>query len=335
VANDIARGVLAFFNAPIAVDGGAVRISTSIGVVHRLGRECGALDLLKRADTAMYEAKRRGGNTIACYDRDIGDKRKRELDRATRLRAVMDSKSVTIDYCPIVQAASEQIVGVAAEPKWAITGETAEGEALQRLIEENDLVPQFLAAVLARAFTDALPWQGIMLNMRLPGALLQSRDFAAIVRKILARARFPAERLKIEISEADIEADRGSILEGLAELAAEGVSLKLRNFGAGRSSIGLLRRTELAEVAIDPSLAAVIVTDSTAQRLVQGIAAIAGALGLPVTAQGVEDRVQAKLLRLAGCEHLEGPCFGSAMAPEVLSLALANSRFAESASTRG
>jgi EAL domain-containing protein (putative c-di-GMP-specific phosphodiesterase class I) len=323
-ASGIAQGILGFFGAPITVDGGAIRITASVGAAHRRGADVSAMELLKRADTAMYEAKRRGGNSHAWYDRDVGQMRKRERDRAAQLRAVLDSQSVKLNYCAIVEAASEEIVGVAAEPQWEIAGQEFDGNELRRLVEENDLARPFLAAVLSKAFADALPWQGIRLNMRLPGALVGRPDFAATVLEAMSETGFPAGRLTIEIGEADIA---GTALDDTcAELRARGIALALRGFGDGQSSIGLLQRTKFAELALDPSLAASIVIDGNSQRLSQGMVALAAALELSVTARGVEDGDQAGLLRLAGCTRLEGPCFGDEMTAEAVGRALAEKR---------
>ena len=87
LADNISRAILEFFRAPIAVNGGTVQISTSIGAAHRLGREFSAMDLLKRADTAMYEAKRRGGNSVVCYDRGMEAATKLELAHVGHLQA--------------------------------------------------------------------------------------------------------------------------------------------------------------------------------------------------------------------------------------------------------
>ena len=323
VADELAQGIIELFNGPILIDRGLAKVSASIGMAHRLGQEFSAMDLLKRADTAMYEAKKRGGNSVICYDRDVGVERKLELERAGKMRAGLGPHLVRVAYRPIVAAATEEIVGVAAEPQWRIVDQEIDGAELRRLVEENDLARPFLAAVLTRAFTDTLPWQGMTLNLRLPGTLVRTPELAGIARRALIATGFPAERLTLEIAEADIGGGRTTINDGLAQLRALGVSLAWRGFGPGQTSSGVPQDISFDEFALDPSLSAGIVKNANSQRLTRDVISIAGALEVSVTAHGVGDRDQAQLLRLAGCKRLEGPCFGPEMTADAFSRHLA------------
>jgi EAL domain-containing protein (putative c-di-GMP-specific phosphodiesterase class I) len=134
--------------------------------------------------------------------------------------------------------------------------------------------------------------------------------FDDMVSEILADTGFPPTRLDLELTERHLVSDPGQAFRTMTRLRERGISMSLDDFGTGYSSIGYLKRFKFDRLKLDQSICAEIVSDRNAQQMIQGTIAIANSLGLDVTAEGVENEDQVKVLKLAGCRWLQGFYFG-------------------------
>lgn len=152
-----------------------------------------------------------------------------------------------------------------------------------------------------------------MLSVNISPAQFRDPEFETRVVQVLARCHFPARRLQIEVTESYVMENPARALAAIENLKALGAAVALDDFGIGYSSIGYLRSFRFDTLKIDKSLAGLVDVDAQAAELVRGTVRIAGALGMTVVAEGVENQQQLALLRRAGCDRLQGFYFSEPM----------------------
>jgi diguanylate cyclase (GGDEF)-like protein len=311
----IGETFLAFLREPFIFDGREIRITTSVGVACGHARQVPLEELLRRADIAMYQAKKDGGDRVASYNADIDLRLRQRVQLAAALREALKAGQISVAYQIIADAHSEEICGVEALARWKFSDGTSIGpEIFIPLAEENGLIEDLGNHVLRQACMDAIGWEGILLSVNVSPVQFHNPRFDAIIGDILAKTNFPPERLDLEFTERHLVSDPDQAFTAMQKLKARGISISLDDFGTGYSSIGYLKRFNFDRLKLDQSICADVTTDADAQQMIQGTITIARSLGLEVTAEGVENEHQAALLRLAGCRRLQGYYFGEPVA---------------------
>ncbi|MEM9189668.1 MAG: EAL domain-containing protein [Myxococcota bacterium] len=277
--------------------------------------------LLQNADTAMYAAKRSGGDGFSFYSAHMNADSRRRLDLDRRLRSAVPER-LSVHYQPLVGSTSHRISAVEALVRW-------EDEELGR-VSPTEFIPVAEAVglidaigefALRRAAKDAARWieQGygpISVSVNVSGRQLRQPNFVAVVDTILAESNLPPRFLRLEITES-VTVDKGAA-GVLARLSDMGVSISLDDFGTGYSSLSHLRRLPIDCLKIDRSFVASIHQSSEDRNMVRAIVLMARALGLSVVAEGVEEQAQADILRTLHCDELQGYFFGRPVPREAL-----------------
>ncbi len=232
-------------------------------------------------------------------------------------------------YQPIYSARDGFITSVEALVRWP-RGEDHEPISPAEFIpiaEETGLIDELGAWTMRRACEDARAWPGLKVAVNVSPAQFRNPHFAESVDAILKETAFPAECLGIEITETYLITHPTQASAAIDAVRARGVTVALDDFGVGYSSIGYLRSFAFDTLKLDRSLIANIDRDPHAQRLVQATVALAAALNLDVTAEGVETEEEATLLRLAGCDSFQGFFFGRPVpAAEITAVLSVNAR---------
>jgi EAL domain-containing protein (putative c-di-GMP-specific phosphodiesterase class I) len=179
--------------------------------------------------------------------------------------------------------------------------------------EATGLINRLGLLVLRRACTDALSFGEISLSVNVSVAQLRDPDFAAHLRAILTETRFPPQRLEIEITESYIMLDPDMARLILDEIQSMGVKVSLDDFGSGYASIGFLRQFQFDRLKIDRSLVSDAISDKGALAMLHSSVAVARAMGMSIVAEGVENEGQADLMKVAGCDQLQGWLFSKAL----------------------
>jgi EAL domain-containing protein (putative c-di-GMP-specific phosphodiesterase class I) len=227
------------------------------------------------------------------------------------LRESLKTADITVAYQVVVDAQSWRPSAVEALARWTLPdGQSVAPEIFIPLAEESGLIESLSNQVLRQACTDAANWDGLVLSVNVSPVQFHNPRFDEIVARVLEESGFPPGRLDLELTERHLVSDPDQADLTMTRLRERGISMSLDDFGTGYSSIGYLKRFKFDRLKLDQSICAEVVYDTNAQQMVQGTIAIAKSLGLEVTAEGVEDSNQAKLLRLAGCRWLQGFCFG-------------------------
>lgn len=319
MASRFAEQVLAGLNLPVRLGERTIYIGASIGIASGTLLECTSTELFRRADIAMYHSKMNGKGQVTHYDAELNSARERQLTIENEIRGGLMRNEFDVWYQPIVDARSQQMVGVEALVRWL--GRPAGALPPDKFIpiaETSGLIHALGQFVLRRACMDLQPFSDLKLSVNISPAQFRDPEFEDKVASVLRDSHFPAQRLQLEVTETYVLENPERACAAIRNLKALGTAIALDDFGTGYSSIGYLRRFNFDTIKIDKSLAGLVDDDEQAAALVGGTIRIASALGMAVIAEGVENEKQMKLLRLAGCDRLQGFFFSAPMPIDAL-----------------
>jgi predicted signal transduction protein with EAL and GGDEF domain len=296
--------------APFMVEGQHVAVGASIGV--SLAPEHGneADTLLRRADVAMYVAKR-GGAGFAIYSADQDRNSPDRLSLIGELRRAVEDGELVLHYQPKIDLRTGALAGVEALVRWEhpIRGLLSPDQFVP-IAEQAGLIEPLSLWVLRAALMQANAWRRIGLEVPVAVNLsmrsLHDEDLPDTIAELLTATRTPANLLVLEITESTLMADPTRTLAILERLRAMNVRVAIDDFGTGHSSLTYLKRLLVDELKIDRSFVKDIVTDATDRIIVRSTIDLAHGLGLRVVAEGVEDAITRALLADLGCDEAQG-----------------------------
>jgi diguanylate cyclase (GGDEF)-like protein len=314
---EVANAVLACMAKPISADGAEVQISASIGMAE-LGRGLSEETVLRRADVALYAAKRAGRNAIAWFDQELERELTERLSLEEDIRRGIRAGEFVPFFQPLIDLESRQIVGFEALARWkSPTRGFLEAEFFIDAAERTGLIGPLTLNVMERALKDARSWPA-NLKLAVNVSPIQFRDqtLAEQILKLLAATGFPARRLEIEITEASMLEDREQVLSIIESLRNVGISISLDDFGTGYASLAQVNRLPLDRIKIDKSFITTIVKSEQTAAIVNTIASLGHTLNVPISAEGVESEQIRSALEKYGCSEAQGWLFGRAISAE-------------------
>jgi diguanylate cyclase len=318
-AQRVARALVAALGSPIGLDGLTLVLEASAGVAVFPDHALDAEGLLRRADVAMYQAKRdRSG--VEVYEATRDGNTLDRLGLLGDLRRALEAGEVELHYQPKVRF-DGQVAGLEALVRWEHPdrGRVNPDEFIA-MAETSGLMPQLTEYVLDTALAQVARWREAGLDV--PVAVnvsprdVHSPGFAGAVAARLAHHRVPPGCLQLEITEHVLLEDPQRAAETLNALTGHGVKMSLDDFGTGYSSLVHLRRLPVSELKIDRSFVARLVVDAEDAEIVRCTVDLAHSLGLMVVAEGVEDNETWERLRELRCDAVQGWLVAAAMPPE-------------------
>lgn len=286
-----------------------VGISLGISVFPDDGTD--ADTLLKNADTALYRAKSEGRNLYRFFepamDAVVQARRALEVD----LEAAVPRQEFDLDFQPIMNIASGEIVGAEALMRWHSPARgTVSPDEFIPAAEETGLIVPLGEWALRKACTAAASWPpGLRIAVNVSAVQLKSGGFARDVISALAFSGVAAGQLELEITETVLMDESKAVLKTLRQLRELGIRIALDDFGTGYSSLGYLRRFPVDKIKIDRSFIHDMGNRDTA-AIVRTIIGLGAELGIIVTAEGVETEAQLDMLRKDGCVEAQGYLIG-------------------------
>jgi diguanylate cyclase (GGDEF)-like protein len=318
-ATRIARGLVGALSSPMDLDGLTLVLEASAGVAVFPDHALDAEGLLRRADVAMYQAKRdRTG--VEVYESKRDSNTPDRLGLLGDLRRALDAHEVQLHYQPKVRF-DGHVAGLEALVRWVHPerGKVPPDEFIA-IAESSGLMPHLTEYVLETALEQVAHWrsQGLFVPVAVN---VSPRDvhtpgFAGAVAARLARHGVPAGALQLEITEHVLLEDPQRAADTLNALTGHGVKMSLDDFGTGYSSLVHLRRLPVSELKIDRSFVARLAVDTEDAEIVRCTVDLAHSLGLLVVAEGVEDDETWERLRDLGCDAVQGWLVAAAMPPE-------------------
>ncbi len=309
---------------PFLIDGRTIEIGASIGVASRGDAE-DAHELLRRADMALYEAKETGRGCAVTYHPDLDRQREKIAALEGELRRALQRDEIQPVFQPLASAASGDITGVEALARWRRTEGAIGPDAFIPLAEKCGLIDILGHQMLRKSIVASRAWSPLSLSVNVSPIQLCNPNFAGDVLALLKEEDFDPSRLTLEITEAVLMSNPEQARRSITALKSAGIRFALDDFGSGYASIGTLREFGFDRMKIDRSLVQAMNDGSTGRNVLTATISLAKALGIPVTAEGIESADQADVLRGAGCDQLQGYLVGKPMGQDELASWLASS----------
>jgi len=305
-----ARAVLAALAEPVIVRGEVLGLSGSVGFAIAPEHGTDGVDIARRAELAMKAAKRdRRGQALAFKGvmEVVHDERqalRRDLKQAVTTRAF------DIEYQPIVAANGYRMVGVEALVRWnhPDRGSVPPADFIP-LAEQSGLMDDLGDLVLRRALADAKRWPGLYVAINLSPVQLRDRERVERIAGLIRDSGIDPTRVVLEITEGVLIEKPDRIKSHLEFLRALGVRIALDDFGSGYSSLTYLRQFPIDKLKIDRGFVIPLGASGNAGVIIQAIVSLGRALDLTVLVEGIETDEQRVLLRLAGCNEMQGFLF--------------------------
>ncbi len=315
--SDVLELVKRFYEAirePYECLGHQVRTDASIGIAMAPDDGTSLDQLLKSADLAMYGAKADGRRTYRFFEPDMDARVKARRTLELDMREAIADQAFELRYQPVVDLASNEIVGCEALLRWnhPVRGMISPAEFIP-IAEETGLICEIGDWVLATACAEATHWPpAIKLAVNVSPVQFRSHAFSLKVANALAATGLSAGRLELEITEAVLIRDDEAALSMLQHLRAIGVRIALDDFGTGYSSLSYLRRFPFDKIKIDRSFINDLADAEGSSSIVQAVINIAKSRNMTTTAEGVETEQQKEMLTGLGCTEMQGFLFSQA-----------------------
>ncbi len=311
--------ILLGISIPVSLGATTLNISASAGL-SMLDSGVTPDDALRRADIAMYAAKRMGRNCYVWFDDDMERQLQVRLRLEEEIRTGIAQAQFVPFYQPQICLDSGELTGFEVLARWHSPSRgLVEPEGFIAAAEASGLIGPLSMSVARQAMTEARAWpEHLRLAVNISPGQFRDRHLAGRILKLLTETNFPAARLEVEISEASLLEDRKLALVTIHSLKNMGVSISLDDFGTGYASMSQLRTLPFDRIKIDRSFVASLLEDDQSEAIVSTIASLGRALSLPITAEGIEtDRIRAKLTAL-GCSDGQGWLFGKAVSGQTI-----------------
>lgn len=344
----IAQQVAEAFNKPFVVDGQEMLVRPSIGVAVASGDEpdLAPETLVKRADVAMYAAKRSRSPEVQVFhaemmlsDPDVvefadgasgrtADGGAAKVRLLGELRHAIDRGRLDMVYQPKLALDTGRVVGVEALLRWPHPQlGILRPDAFMSLVRQHGLMRPVTDLVLDKVLDDAARW--IALGVQVPIAVNLFAPFLRDTRlpdtlfRAMERRGLPAELLTVEITEDLVLSEVTLVTAVLRRLRAHGIRVAIDDFGSGYSALSYLRDLPIDEVKMDRHFIASVATNNRAAAVVRAVIELTHNLGITVVAEGVEDAETADWLRRHGCDIGQGYHFGRPVDPDQIPLLVA------------
>ncbi len=308
----VGERILAAFSVPFDINGQEIFVSTSIGIaVYPLDCD-NSSTLLQYADAAMYQAKSKGKSAYQRFTPDINQHSRERLKLDAYLRKALENREFTLNFQPIVEAATGRLVGAEALLRWdhPELGRISPDTFIP-LAEESGLIIPIGEWVLEEACSVTAGWnrrleQTLSIAINVSPRQFRDRSFVDAVDKALSDSGLPASKLELEITERLLLDNTLETNEILRALDDRGVRLSVDDFGTGYSALSYLKSYPFDSLKVDRAFVKDVMTESEDAALVTAIITMAHSLGLSVIAEGVEDTQQLHFLRTKGCDFAQG-----------------------------
>lgn len=314
----VAEKLLQSLDAPCQVQGQDVDAGGSIGLAFSPDDALDCDNLLRYADLAMYQAKRAGRGTYACYSAQLDQHAHENMQMHARLKDAIHRGGLKLLYQPQVEVDTGNIVGAEALLRWTdeVLGEVSPSRFIP-VAETTGLILPLSDWVLESACRQISVWSRAGTPMKVAvnfsAQQFRQRSLPDKVAAALQRTEAPARLLEIEITESIAMVQPNVAREQLEALVALGCTVALDDFGTGYSSLAYLKALPVSKLKIDRAFINDIPHDLNDVKISRSIIALAHSLGLTLVAEGVETEAQLEFLRNHGCESFQGWLYAKAL----------------------
>ncbi|HEB28552.1 MAG TPA: EAL domain-containing protein [Porticoccus sp.] len=302
---------------PLFLDGHEVILTASVGIALLTDSSITADRVLQYADTAMYEAKRKGRNSIAFFDPCIIEKAQRQIAMNTRLRKAMDNHEFVLYVQPQINVQTGELMGGEALLRWMnadkITNMPSE---FIPVLESSGLIVDVgrwvirTACEYVRNFLDQGIWaEHMRLSINISPRQFRDPQLFEIVQHSMKSYNIDPKYINFEVTENLVIEDVDEAIKKMEAIKSLGSMFSIDDFGIGYSSMIYLKRLPFDHLKIDREFIRNIHRDPDSRGVVEAIMAVSKQYGLQVTAEGVENREALEILKELGCHFYQGAHF--------------------------
>ena len=311
----IAENLLKAFREPFKIGGRELILTMSIGVaVYPKNGRC-ASDLLRNADTAMYQAKALGRNTYSFFTKEMNTCMQRRFEIEEQMHGALERNEFELHYQAQFNAKNENIIGAEALLRWhnPKLGHVAPDEFIP-IAEHTGLIVPIGQFVMKQALGFLAQWQSADQQQYTIAVNLSPRQFRDagllnFIKQSLSESNISSKYLELEITEGVLMSGQSYIHHALEQINELGIKLSMDDFGTGYSSLSYLRQYPFEVLKIDRSFVNGITSNKADYNLVKATIAMSHSLGLTVIAEGVETAEQLQVLNKLKCDFIQGYYF--------------------------
>jgi diguanylate cyclase (GGDEF)-like protein len=292
-----------------------VFVGVSIGVCPIPTASANRIDIMRKADIALYRAKAEGRNCYRLFTPDMDETVKMRGVLEGELRAALASgEGLAVHYQPEVRCLDEVVIGVEALMRWQHPSRgLIPPSQFIAVAEETGLIRELGEYVLREGCAASLRWPNLFIAINLSPVQLRMPDFASRVIAIVGECGADPHRIELEVTESVFLDDSSAAQAALEKLRTAGFQVALDDFGTGYSSLSYLRQFDVDKIKIDRSFIHPVWYDAAAASIVTALLTLGHAMGLTVVAEGVETAEQRQFLIAAGCDVMQGHFFSPAV----------------------
>jgi len=292
---------------PIHDEAGNLTVGVSIGVAVAPGDGSTPDALLCAADEALYRSKQRGRGTFHFYSASMNEKALAYRTVIADIRRALDAEEFFLEFQPRFETRTQTIRSVEALIRWAhpTRGRVPPLDFIPAA-EKSGLIVPMGEWTLRAACRTAARWPEIGISVNVSPIQIRAGNFVGVVAAVLADTGLAPHRLELELTEGALMEDVSQAQATLRGLKQLGVNLAMDDFGTGYSSLGLLKSFPFDVIKIDRQFVSDIVESAEGRGVIQAILALGSALGMSVTAEGIENPEQLAILRDFGCDEVQG-----------------------------
>ncbi|MBD8128294.1 putative bifunctional diguanylate cyclase/phosphodiesterase [Pantoea agglomerans] len=318
--HSLAQRIIDELSEPFTLFGSDVWSGASIGLALAPKDGVDRLELMRKADIALYEAKSGGRGTYRQFERAMDESVRTRQTIAADLRTALHThQGLEVWYQPLMDIGGQQMVGIEALLRWhhPARGLIAPGEFIA-IAEETGLIIPLGEWVLAEACVTQQRFPDLLVAVNVSPVQFRSTGFVERVMAIVSQNGGDPKRLELEITEGVLIEDEREARAIIVELRDAGFRIALDDFGTGYSSLNYLSNFPVDKIKIDRSFTQSLGVAENSVAIVESVVKLGHAMGLMVTAEGVETPGQMSALADAGCNQLQGYLFSQAVPADQL-----------------
>ena len=311
----IAEDLVEALARPVIISDSEQTVTASVGI-SRPELDCDSIDMLiRRADIALYAAKKNGRNGYSWFESGMEDEVRSRNSLEGEIRAAIPNDEFVPFFEQQIDLASGELVGFEMLARWVspVRGLISPDDFIP-IAEETGMIGDLSLSIIRKAMIEAKNWDPkLTISVNISPVQLKDPWLAQKIVKLLVETGFPASRLEVEITESSLFKNLSLAQSIVGSLKNQGIRIALDDFGTGYSSLAHLRALPFDRIKIDRSFVSSMFENAESAAIVSAIAGLGASLDVPITAEGIENEGSITKLKALGCTKGQGWYFGQPM----------------------
>ncbi|WP_338418155.1 putative bifunctional diguanylate cyclase/phosphodiesterase [Izhakiella australiensis] len=313
----LCQNIIDALNRPFMLLGNEAWVGVSIGVAIAPQDAVDRQEMMRKADIALYEAKHQGRGQCCLFAARMDESIKTRQLMASELRQALQQEKLQVYYQPLMNIDGSRVMGLEALLRWHHPGKGFVPPAeFIPIAEETGQIVQLGEWVLREACRVARQWPQLSIAVNVSPIQFRSAGFVERISEIVRSEQADSQQIELEITEGVLMDDTQEAKVIIDGLRAAGFRIALDDFGTGYSSLNYLSHFPVDKIKIDRSFIQSLDSGENATAIIESVVKLGHAMGLTVTAEGVETSSQMSALAEAGCNQLQGYLFSEAIPPD-------------------